>query len=296
MKRLKTFLTRFDFMVCLAIFLPSCQTQEPDYTKTPVFFVHGHTAKAKSWKAMISYLAKTGYPRQYLHAIQLVPDDGANIPAAETQIAPAIEEFLESINTYITKEHPDIPLKTKVDLLSHSMGALSARWYTAKIRPDRVRVWFSLVGVNHGTDALCGSSEPGKARMCPAYAKNRAESVIQYELNGAPHAGDVDETPYGIGQDSPDVASLTPDETRRILYVTLRVASDIFVTPGDTAALDGAGDIDIPLPEKLHARQTSPGNILVEAPLDHDGLLKDKHVLELVKNVLSITLSDPKNL
>jgi pimeloyl-ACP methyl ester carboxylesterase len=278
---------RFVLIVFLATFLLSCQTQEPDYTKTPVFFVHGHKCSAKDWNRMISYLVRSGYPRQYLKAIQLHPNDGANIEAAEKQIAPAIEEFLGTINEYLKKEHPEIPLKTKVDLISHSMGALSARWYTVKVRPDRVRVWLSLVGVNHGTDALCGASGRGGAEMCPAYAKSREESFIQYELNGAPVA-DVDETPYGIGKDSPGVDRVAPDENRRILYVTVRVASDIFIKPGDSATLDGAGDIDILIPEKLQAQQTSPGNILVTAPLDHDGLLKNNDLLKLVKNILDI--------
>lgn len=283
------------FSLCLlTAFMLSCTAQEPDYTKTPVFFVHGHHCHAENWNKMIRSLVKSGYPRQYLRAIQLVPNDAANIEAAENQIAPAIEKFLETINTDLQQKHPNLPLKKQVDIISHSMGALSTRWYAAQVHPDRVRVWLSLVGVNHGTNALCGASGAGGAEMCPAYAKSEEESFIQYVLNGAPGA-DVDETPYGIGKDSPGVVSLAPDETRRILYGTVRIGSDIFITPGKSATLDGAGDIDVPLPKKLQARQTSSGNILVDAPLDHDGLLRDRHVVELVKNILSITLSDTRN-
>lgn len=291
MKTRKKHLRSLLLSIFLTIWLCSCTVDEPDYTKNPVFFVHGHTCKAESWDKMISDLVKSGYPRQYLQAIQLVPDDGANIVAAEQQIAPAIEKFLNSINEYLKKEHPGTPLKTKVDIISHSMGALSARWYTARVRPDRVRVWLSLVGVNHGTDVLCRASGEGGAEMCPAYAKSEEESFVQYELNGGPDV-DVDETPYGIGKDSPGVDRYPPDKHRRILYITLRVASDRFIKPGHSATLDGAGDIDIPIPEELQASQTSPGNILVTAPLHHDGLLKDKHVSEWVKNILSITLSN----
>ena len=101
--RSKYIVSQSIFSLCLTVFILSCTAKEPDYTKTPVFFVHGHTCKAKDWNRMISYLAKSGYPRQYLQAIQLVPDDGANIVAAEQQIAPAIEELLKSINEYLKK-------------------------------------------------------------------------------------------------------------------------------------------------------------------------------------------------
>jgi len=55
----------------------------PDFTKTPIFFVHGYGLSASSWNTMISSLIDAEYPPEYLEAIQLVPDDGANIPAAE---------------------------------------------------------------------------------------------------------------------------------------------------------------------------------------------------------------------
>ena len=86
--------------------------------------------RASCWKALISYLIEYGYPKQYLRAIQLYPNTGANIDSAEKQIASAIEEFIRDINELIKRQFPDMPLKTKVDLISHSMGALSARWYT----------------------------------------------------------------------------------------------------------------------------------------------------------------------
>lgn len=235
---------------------------------------------------MISFLVRSGYPHQYLKAIQLHPNDGSNIDAAEKQIAPAIEKLLESINEHIKKEQPGIELKTKVDLISHSMGALSSRWYSAKVRPDTVRVWLSLAGANHGTDPLCGSSGQGADDMCPAFAKSKEESLIQYELNGAPHVADIDESPYGIGKDSPDVNSIMPDESRRILYITVRVASDKAIMPGESAMLDGAGGINIRIPEKVRTKETSSGNILMIDHLHHDGLLKEKDIFKLVKIIL----------
>lgn len=284
------------FILLFAVFSCSCaifscpikESAQADYTKTPIFFVHGHGCYASFWNPMISYLTKSGYPPQYLKAVSLSPKDGSNINAAKEQIAPAVKEFLESINEYIKKEHPEIQAKTKVDMISHSMGALSSRWYAARIRPERLRVWLSLAGANHGSDPCCESSGQGADDMCPAFAKTSEESLIQYVLNGAPHVADIDETPYGIGKDSPGVVRVMPDEIRQIAYFTIRVDSDKAIKPEESAILDGTGGIDITIPAKVRAKETSPGNILMIESLHHDGMLKDKNVMQLVKIILAI--------
>lgn len=269
----------------------SCATnvvEEHDYTKTPVFFVHGHGMTAGSWDKMISRLIRDGYPRQYLKAIQLIPNTCANIEAAEKQIAPAIEEFLREINAFLKKEHPDIPLKTKVDLVSHSMGALSARWYAAKVRHDRVRIWLSLAGANHGTNVLCAYSGPGADDLCPAFAKDRKDSLIQYLLNGEPHVSDVDETPYGIGKDSPHVNSIPPDKEKNILYISIRTSPDEWIEPEDSSILDGTEGARISIPKHIKAKETSPGNILMTNGVGHDEILADEDTADLVKIILGL--------
>ena len=259
---------------------------QPDYNKTPVFFVHGHGMSANSLNTMIESLTQSGYPELYLKAIQLVPNNGANIPAAEQQIAPAVEHFLQTVNTFISQNYPNLPLKTKVDLISHSMGGLSSRWYTAKVRPDRVRNWISLAGANHGTNDLCPYSDPGADDLCPAYAKNEQESFIQYNLNGAPKIADFDETPYGVGMDSTGVASVMPDQNRRILYLTVRTSPDEWIDPVDSVVVDGAGGVEISIPADLPAKMTSEGNFLMTNGVGHDAMLSDPATIKLVKNIL----------
>jgi len=260
----------------------------PDYTKTPVFFVHGHGLNANSWATMISSLTDAGYPPEYLEAIQLVPNDGANIPAAEEQIAPAIETFLDSINTFLAVNYPAIPLNTKVNLVSHSMGSMSSRWYAARVRPDRVHKWVSLAGANHGTNDLCGFPEGGADDLCPAYATSELDSFIQFTLNGAPFVADVDETPYGIGQDSPGVVSVPSDQNRQILYVTIRTSPDIWIDPEDSVILDGTGGVQIPIPGDLPATMTSEGNFLMTNGVGHDPMLSDPETMRLVKIILDL--------
>jgi len=244
--------------------------------------------KAKCWKPKMSFLVKNGYPRQYLRAIQLFPDNGSNIKAAEEQIAPAIEEFLISINKFLTKKHPTMPLKTKIDLISHSMGALSARWYAAKINPNRVRIWLSLGGANHGTNAVCPpkSVSPGADDLCPAYAKSAQESFVQYILNGKPYTADIDETPYGLGKDSSGVNSIPPDDIRSILYISIRTSPDKWIKPEHSAILDGASGVRLQFPEIIRSRETSPGNILMTNGVGHDAMLSDRDTVSLVKTIL----------
>jgi pimeloyl-ACP methyl ester carboxylesterase len=259
-----------------------------DYTKTPVLFVHGHGMSASSWNAMISYLMRSSYPGYYLKAIELHPNNGSNIIAAEKQITSTVEDFLNSINSFLRQKSISIPLKTKVDLISHSMGAMSARWYAAKIRPDRVRMWLSLGGSNHGTDVLCRYPGPGANDLCPAYAENREESLIQFELNGQPHFPDVDETPFGIGKDSPDVDSLPPVRIRRILYISIRTSPEKWIKPETSPILDGAGGLKILIPKHIQAKETSPGNFLMTNRVGHDAMLSDRNSMELVKTILSM--------
>ena len=267
----------------------------PDDTKTPIFFVHGHGMSAGSFNTLIAYLQQeSNYPASYLRTIQLVPDDGSNIEAAENQIAPAVEDFLEEINEFIQEEGLGIPLKTKVNIISHSMGGLSSRWYVAKVRPDRVHKWISLAGANHGTDVLCRWSGEGADDMCPANAENEEQSLIQYQLNGDPpgseNEADVDETPYGLGTDLEGVNVIEPTEGQKVLYVTIRTSNDSWIDPDESVILDGAGGVEIPIPGDLPATITSDGNILMQNDVGHDEMLEDKDVMRLIKIILELRL------
>jgi pimeloyl-ACP methyl ester carboxylesterase len=281
--------------VSLALLLGGGQPGSPalDFTKTPVFFVHGFGMSAGIWDKMISYLQDSGYPRRYLMAVQLTPGDGSNIDAAENQIAPAVEKFLTEINQFNASNNPGISRKDKVDLVSHSMGAMSARWYAAKVRPDRVRVWLSLCGANHGSDAGCrfvGKYGPGADELCPAFAASEADSPVQFGLNGKPRTADVDETPFGIGPDAPGVETVPPDTARKILYVTIRTVDDKWIVPDESALLDGAGGAAIRIPDDLPAVERPTGNFRMENGVLHDPILWDPSALKLVGIILDATI------
>lgn len=262
-------------LLCLLSSLSACQRPDaaaPDYGRTPIVFVHGRGQSSRLFDDMRAHFRRRGYPASYLHAIDLEPDDAPNAFTARTQLAPFIEAALASANDELRRQRPDAPPHTRVDIIAHSMGSLSSRWYIAHIHPERVRTWISMAGPNHGSDPECpGTPGSGRIESCPAFARTPKQSALQLALNGTPEP-DIDETPYGLGDDSPGVNRRPPDATRRILYVTFRLPVDEYIAPAESTVLDGAGGLTIIAPPSASIHQTSPGNFLVDADLGHDDL------------------------
>ena len=166
------------------------------------------------------------------------------------------------------------------------MGAVSSRWYAAKLRPDLVRTWIALAGANHGTQALCPFPDEASREMCPAFATKARRQAVQVALNGA-DGSSVDETPYGLGPDRAGVLRIAPDTTRGVLYLTVRVEPDKWIQPERSALVDGAGGVPIQVPAGVPVRETAPGNFLFEAPVEHDPLLRHPDLLRLVTAMLA---------
>lgn len=262
-------------LLCLLSSLSACQRPEiaaPDYGKTPIVFVHGRGQSSRLFDDMRAHFRGRNYPASYLHAIDLEPDDAPNAFTARTQLAPFVEAALASANKELLRQRPDAPPLTQVDIIAHSMGSLSSRWYIARIRPERVRTWISTAGPNHGSDAECpGAPGSGRIESCPAFARSAEQSAVQFALNGTSEP-DVDETPYGVGNDAAGVNRRPPDATRSILYITFRLPVDEYIAPAESTVLDGAGGPGLMLPRSASIRATSPGNFLVDGDLGHDDL------------------------
>ena len=255
-----------------------------DHTKTPVLFVHGSGLDGKTWGPMIDYLLQQGYPPSFLVAVDLKPNSGSNVRAAETIIAQTIEELLMDSRAEAEKAGQPRP-SMKVDVVAHSMGAVSSRWYAAKIEPGCVRTLITIAGANHGTDALRGISGAGNREMVPPFASSAEESAVQAALNGIPD-DPTDETPYGLGLDREGVPSLPPSEGREVLYLTIRLPRDRWITPESSAMLDGAGGIELAVPTDVPVSETSPGNFLFHGRSGHDGLPRNPDVIRLVASFL----------
>jgi pimeloyl-ACP methyl ester carboxylesterase len=260
------------------------------YARTPVLFVHGYGMGSSFFADLRAHLQQQGYPPQLLRAVDLVPNTGANVEAAVNQLEPAVEQFLGELNAYLAANQPGLPAKTRVDLVSHSMGSLSSRWYAARLRPDRVRRWLSLAGANHGSSlaAFAGEVDGGEQDMYPAFAANELESFIQFQLNGS-SAPDVDETPYGLGTDSAGVTVVPPDAARSIFYATIAAdGDDIWIDPDSSVQIDGAGGLPFPLPADLPATVLSPGNFRMTNGIGHDPMLSDPQTMRLAALLLGL--------
>jgi len=274
-------------MLLLPLFLGlAASSERPDYARTPVLFVHGHGLSSADWRPLIEYLAANGYAREYLHGVDIVPNTMANVQAATSVIAPAADSLLARAKAAAQRAGYRGEVPRRLDIVSHSMGVVSSRWYAAKLRPERVRTWIGLAGANHGTQALCPFQDEASREMCPAFASNAWTHALQVALNGAEGAW-VDETPYGLGPDRPAVPRILPDDTRSILYLTVRVEPDNWIQPERSALLDGAGGVPLRVPAGVPVRETSPGNFLFQEQVGHDPLLLHPDLFRLVAAMLA---------
>lgn len=257
----------------------------------PVIFVHGLGQDSSIFDDMIAMLERRGIPRACQHALD---HSGSDLPireAAENELAPYVERVIaghgDSAGSDARRTRPT------VNLVGHSMGALSSRWYAARVRPDRVRTWISTSGANHGTNWKCPQPDgTGHGDMCPAFARTASDSAVQIALNGMP-GPDVDETPYGLGRDSAGVQTVAPDATRAILYLTMHVANDPYILPGTSLRLDGAGGVALGLARGSPWREVQPGNFRFTEPSSHDEVLRSDALADFIYRAVTAVRSNP---
>ncbi len=255
------------------------------HARTPVLLVHGHGSSSGAFEHMAGHLGQS-YPMDYLLAVDIVPNTSPNVRAAEEFVAPAVDRLLARASAAAAAAGYRGSAPTKVDIVAHSMGAVSARWYAARVRPDRVRTWISVAGANHGSDFLCSSPDDAAREMCPAFAGEGGRQAIQIELNGGVPTP-VDESPFGRGVDRAGVRTVAAEQGRSVAYFTVRIEHDELITPGESALLDGAGGIPVALPAGVSVAETSPGNFLFIQPTDHDAVLNDTGLHRLISALLA---------
>ena len=261
-------------------------TRCEDFARTPVLFVHGSGLDSRSWSEMIKQFSRRGYPDGYLLAIDMLPNDGDNIFAAESFVRSGMEALLQTSGHAIQASDCSLDVPVKADLVAHSMGAFSSRWYAAYIQPERIRRLVTLAGANHGTNALCGRPGRGDRQMCPAFSNRAGAEDVQQQLNGT-DAQPMDETPFGIGADSNTLLRIEPDSKRGITYYSIRLQHDRWIKPSASSMLDGSGaenEFSVP---SLPVRRTSNGNYVFLAETSHDDLPSNLELIEFVYQLLS---------
>lgn len=162
----RTLTTTLVLLAALAGFAATAQAH------LPILFVHGWKGSESNWTTMIERFEKDGWPKEDLN--------NWHYNTAQSNATTAKEEA-----TKVT----EILKKTgaaKIDLISHSMGGLSTRYYIKNLGGEStVEDWVSLGGPNHGTEA---------ANLCfeTSCVEMRIGSKFLTELNAG------DETPGAV--------------------------------------------------------------------------------------------------
>jgi triacylglycerol lipase len=164
----------------------------------PILFVHGWNSSASAWNTMIQRFVDAGHPRSSMLAISY------NSNQSNATIANQVRDAVSSLRSSTGA--------SRVDIVTHSMGGLSSRYYLKNLGGTaNVDDWVSLGGPNHGTNTayLCYPFSAGCRDMVPG-------SGFLDSLNSG------DETPGGVR------------------YGTFWSSCDEVINPDDSVPLSGA--------------------------------------------------------
>lgn len=219
-------------------------TTTPPPGINPVLFVHGWGGSSSNWDWMIDKFVSGGWPIEMLYAFTFSSpaswSSGANARNAE-EIAAWVDQILAETGA------------EKVDLVSHSMGGLSTRYYIKFLGGiDKVDDYVCLASPQHGTTWVAS----GECLPDSAFLEN---------LN------DGDETPGGVLQDTEGWRDDPVGQggyngahiPGNITWTAIRSNKDGTIIPPESAMLDGA--------------------VNLERSIGHDAFLKDELVYERVK-------------
>lgn len=124
----------------------------------PILFVHGYNSSASAWDTMVANFKAAGYADTELHRWSY------NYRQSNATTA---EEVRSRVDSILAQTGWD-----KVDIVTHSMGGLSSRYYLKNLGGDtKVDDWVSLGGPNHGTDTarFCGDVSCKEMRIGSAF-------------------------------------------------------------------------------------------------------------------------------
>lgn len=118
----------------------------------PIVFVHGWSSDGTVWNTMASDFRKDGWPSSYLD--QWTYDYHQSNATTAQQLSREVGRVLAATGA------------SQVDIVSHSMGGLSSRYYTKNLEGGpKVDAWVSLGGPNHGTDTANACTDTSCTEM-----------------------------------------------------------------------------------------------------------------------------------
>ncbi|MBT2470566.1 triacylglycerol lipase [Streptomyces sp. ISL-66] len=180
---------------------PAQASSSPTFNQgssNPILFVHGYSGDGSNWSTMANRFRTDGWPSSHLN--QWTYDWHQSNATTAQQLSTEVDRLLAATGA------------TKVDIVSHSMGGLSSRYYLKNLGgTSRVDAWVSLGGPNHGTDT---------ANSC--FDTSCTEMRIGSSFLAALNSGDE-----------------TPGSPR---YATWWSPCDTTINPDSSVSLSGAGN------------------------------------------------------
>jgi triacylglycerol lipase len=149
--------------------------------RNPIVFVHGWNSSGAAWFTMIDRLKADGYTDAELYNWTYYSAQSNATTAA--QLATKVDSILALTGA------------TQVDIITHSMGALSARYYIKNLGGgSKVDAFISLGGPNHGTNTawFCGQTACVEMRPNSRYLNSLNQgdetpgSIIRYKTWWSP--------------------------------------------------------------------------------------------------------------
>ncbi|GAA4915524.1 esterase/lipase family protein [Streptomonospora salina] len=147
--------------------------------RTPVLFVHGYGGDAGNWDSMVADFVADGWPAADLHPISY------DYNASNVETAQLIADEADALRAESGA--------SEVDIVAHSMGSLSSRWYLKFLGGDaHVGDWVSLAGPNEGSsvELPCVQTEPSCQEVV------EGSSFLTQLNSGDPTPGDVSYTTF----------------------------------------------------------------------------------------------------
>ncbi|HTI62944.1 MAG TPA: hypothetical protein VL524_05495 [Gemmatimonadaceae bacterium] len=148
----------------------------PPPTHDPILFVHGYNASSSTWTTMVSRFKADGWTDAEL--VNWSYDYTKSNRTTASLIKAKVDSILSATGA------------TKVDIITHSMGALSARFYIDSLGGEGKVDGFALLGgPNHGTttagfcalfDVSCSEMLPGSTFLNHLNATDETPGIERY--------------------------------------------------------------------------------------------------------------------
>jgi triacylglycerol lipase len=164
----------FGLILSLAFFAPTGRETSASH-HNPILFVHGYTSNAATWDTVRARFVADGWESNYLYAYTF-SSTKSNASIAQ-DVANRVNEIRAATGA------------AKVDIITHSMGGLSSRYYIKFLGGvNYVDDWVSLAGPNHGTTwaygcfffSPCNQMIPGSSFLNNLNSGDETPGAVNY--------------------------------------------------------------------------------------------------------------------